>query len=561
MNAVVFPNASRCNFERLQININQNARSPLDQDPLEILHMHRALEALHTSKTAASAPKCKPGTRTKAIADLTNWARELLTDHDIWSSGKSVLWFRGPAGAGKTCIMREVARICRQDGLLAGDYFFSTRVPGLDDEAHFVATIVCHLIKVVPALVQPVQNTIRLNPAIFEQSLEFQMEELLSKHAPSIPLAQAPRIFVIDGFDECRDLNQRARLLHLIQSLVTPPLSFRVVLASRPEFDIRTAFNRPPLSPITTIVHLENYEASEEIHQYLSEEFARLRETHPAKQSIPSDWPGQSTLHALTVKSSGGYIYPSVVIKYIDNPRRHLAESLKHVLDASSTTSSEGPLAELDALYNTILNPPDTDIPLVKRLLHTVIEITRFPSEDLYWGHYLKDLTQKVLLAPNLDTFLCLAEGTTEMTLCDLHSVLSVTEDVERPFICFLHKSLEDYLCSPERGGNFYQSQAVTHSDILSVSIQNLEVWNRKLIDANANFQVIPYALRYSCEIWKILLIEKKCYLPSIQDFDLRIAWRCSAFAYVLSPLENEFNDLAGGYHDAIVGWITSSRR
>jgi hypothetical protein len=519
-------------------------------DPLDILHQHRALEASHTSNTAANAPKCKPGTRIRAIGDLTAWVKEHAADPS--SSVQPVLWLRGPAGSGKTCIMRKVAHICGQDGVWVGDYFFSTRVPGLDDAGPFVATIVSNLITVFPALGPPVRETIRLNPKIFEQSLEWQAGELISKHIASIP-PQIPRILVVDGFDECRDQKQRARLLRLLHSLVTPPHSFRVVMASRPELDIRTAFDLPPLKLITKIVHLEKYEVSGEIHQYLADEFTRIRKTHPAKQSIPSDWPGEATLHALTDKSSGIWAYPATVIKYVDNPRCHPVQLLGDVLGASSTTSSGRPFAELDALYEIILNPPDIDILLMKRLLHLTVEITRTGSEI---RSYTQPLSQRILSAPRLDEFLSLASGTTEMTFCDLHSVLSVTEDSNRPWIYFHHKSLEDYLCSPERAGDLYQSQADTHFDILTVCFHNLKLCNRKLASPNADFQDVDPILNYSCGALWLFLFEKKCFPPSVLDFDARIVWRCFAFAKWYPPDQDEFNDFVDSFHNAMVGWI-----
>jgi hypothetical protein len=325
-------------------------------------------------------------------------------------------------------------------------------------------------------------------------------------------------------------------------------------VASRPELDIRTAFELPPLKSITKILRLENYEASGEIYQYLSDEFARIRETHPAKQSIPSEWPGQPTLHALTDKSSGGYIYPSVIVKYVDNPRRHPVELLKHILNTSSTASSGRPFAELDAIYEIILNPPDVDILLMKRLLHIVIEVTRL-SSTLSIPVSADELTHHILSAPTLDEFLLIEPGTTEMTLCDLHSVLSVTEDVKRPYIYFHHKSLEDYLCSPERAGDLYQSQADTHSDVLTVCFHYMEHWNRKLVSPNAYFHSVDVALIYSCMAWQHFLTERICFPPSFLDFDARIVWRCFAFAGVPLSLV-AFDNFASVFHNAIVGWI-----
>ncbi|KAJ2919937.1 hypothetical protein MD484_g413, partial [Candolleomyces efflorescens] len=543
-----FTNAHDFNIQDAQFITHQTTfvQSPASiLEPLEVLHNHRALEASHISKTAASAPKCKPGTRVKAIADLTAWAKELASDPN--SSEHSMLWLRGPAGSGKTCIMREVTHNCLKDGLLAGDYFFSTRVPGLDDEAPFVATIVSHLITVMPAFTHTTRETIRNDPTIFEQSLEVQVEKLISRHISSIVSA---RIIVVDGFDECRDQKQRAHLLRLLYSLVTPPHSFRVIMASRPEYDIRTAFDRPPFKSITKILHLENYETSGEIYQYLSDEFTRICETHPAKQSIPSGWPGQDVLHTLTDKSSGIWVYPSTVIKYVDNPRRHPVQLLEHVLDASSTASSGRPFTELDSLYEIILNPPETDIPLMKRLLHVINQVTHFPL----WVRLGQDsaLVHQVLLAPNLDDFLFLEKGTTEMTLCDLHSVLSIAEG-ERPWIYFHHKSLQDYLCSSERAGKLYQRRVETHSDILTMCFRNLELWSHKLTAPNANFQTVDPILYYSCQVWKHLLTVEDCFPPSIRGFDARIAWRCFAFAQAFPPA-GDFAEFAAIFHDAVCG-------
>ena len=80
-------------------------------DPMQLLRDARAVEATHTSKTAAYAPKCRPGSRAKVTQDIMNW---ITTDSARISSAgtpTSILWFHGPAGGGKTCIMREVVAL------------------------------------------------------------------------------------------------------------------------------------------------------------------------------------------------------------------------------------------------------------------------------------------------------------------------------------------------------------------------------------------------------------------------------------------------------------------
>ncbi|KAJ2914704.1 hypothetical protein MD484_g5699, partial [Candolleomyces efflorescens] len=513
-NAAFFAGAHGFSIQNLQFNTHQTTitRSS-DLDPaLQILHKNRALEACHTSKTAANAAKCKEGTQVEVIKDITTWA------DDPDPPTKSILWLRGPAGGGKTCVMRAVASIYHGRGRLAGVYFFSTRVPGLDNGAPIIATFAWHLLEVIPALVEPVLQTIRSNPTIFDQSLEYQLEKLVSNQILSVPPEPPmPRLLVIDGFDECRDPQERAHLLRIIHSLVTPPHSFRVIMASRPEFDIRTAFDLPPLNSITKILRLEEYDISGEIYQHLSDEFDRIQKTHPAKQSIPVGWPGKDTLRTLTRTSSGIWTYPSTVIKYVDNPRRHPGELLKHVIDASSNASSRQPFAELDALYKIVLEPPDVDILLMKRLLHIVAEITRLSSQSFPWP-FIKCLFS----TSALDDFLSYEKGTTEITLCDLHSVLSVA-DSDPPYIHFYHKSLEDYLCSPERSGKLHQPRGDTQADIMTICAHHLQNWNSKLVDPNANLEKVDSNLSSSCYLWQILLVNEHCFPLSIWDFDTRI--------------------------------------
>lgn len=167
---------------------------------------------------------------------------------------------------------------------------------------------------------------------------------------------------------------------------------------------------------------------------------------------------------------------------------------------------------------------------------------------------HIHPLKGRILRAPQLDEFLCLVKGTVEITFCDLHSILSVTGDVERPWIYFHHKSLEDFLCSPERAGHLYQSQKDTYPDILTVCVQNMELWDRKLADSNADFHVVPDILLYSTGVWQLLFILKKFFPPSVLDFDTRIARRFLAFAGTVLlhiPVPDDFLD---SFHSAMVG-------
>jgi hypothetical protein len=223
---------------------------------------------------------------------------------------------------------------------------------------------------------------------------------------------------------------ERRNLLDILLSLATAsPHSFRIIIASRPEYDIRTTFDTHAFKLLTKITRLQDYDGTLDIRNYFCDEFARIRETHPAKEFIPLNWPVEEILNPLIGKASGIFVYPATIIKYIDNPRRNPVELLNHVLASSSTLTATNPFAELDALYTAILHPSDTDMPLLKRLLHCLME-TRHT--------YFVPLSTSFF-----DDLLSLSPGTTQIILCDMHAIVDVPTKADTG-LRFHHKSLED---------------------------------------------------------------------------------------------------------------------
>ncbi|KAJ3528851.1 hypothetical protein NMY22_g9244 [Coprinellus aureogranulatus] len=452
---------------------------PPSSDPLSTLHAARAVEATHTSKTASYAPKCKPGTRVKVTQDIVDWAVAVSVAASINPQARStsILWFQGPAGAGKTCIMREVASRLNKMGLLGATYFFSNRVEGLSAESPFVATVAHQLLNTIPGVRPLILRAIEDNLNIFGESIETQMEELILK--PLTEVSPPGAVLLVDGFDECA-IAERGHLLQVLHTLSTSTPFLFIIIASRPELDLRTAFSEHHFKAITHEVRLQDYDGNSDIRDYLCDEFCRIREWHPARKSIPESWPAEEVLETLVRKSSGNFIVSSTVMKYVDNPRRNPVVLLQEVMalfNSNSTPSDPNPLAPLDALYTMILHPAEGNYALMKRILHCIMGIKT---------------SRVLLLTAFLDELLFLEAGTTDMTLCDLHSIVSVPS---KNHISFHHASLCDFLTSRHRSLDLYQSNSETHLDIATLCADHLTRWSLQCeMDPEHSSTSIEYA-------------------------------------------------------------------
>ncbi|KAF9543595.1 hypothetical protein CPC08DRAFT_800674 [Agrocybe pediades] len=92
---------------------------------------------------------------------------------------------------------------------------------------------------------------------------------------------------------------------------------------------------------------------------------------------------------------------------------------------------------ELDALYRLIISKAE-DLPIVLDILAFPVLYAQFDPEDI-------------------EAILQLEQGSVEVMLADLHSIVTITYGDVR----FLHKSLEDFLSEPQRAGDLYRDLLV----------------------------------------------------------------------------------------------------
>ncbi|KAF9060939.1 hypothetical protein BDP27DRAFT_1187622, partial [Rhodocollybia butyracea] len=145
----------------------------------------------------------------------------------------------------------------------------------------------------------------------------------------------SPRVLIIDGLDECSGSGNQQRILSVIREAMQKyNLSLRILIASRPERSIKESIRSANFENICHWMPLDDtYQVSSEIRKYLQERFHEIRRRHSDLMiHVPRPWPISQQIEYLVEKASGQFIYPSTVLKYIDDSGAVPADRLNIVL-------------------------------------------------------------------------------------------------------------------------------------------------------------------------------------------------------------------------------------
>ncbi|KAF8993163.1 hypothetical protein BDQ17DRAFT_1253159, partial [Cyathus striatus] len=217
------------------------------------------------------APKCHPETRIAVIEDIMSW----VNAKDVQ---EKMMWMSGPAGAGKSSIAQAVAERCHEENKLVSSFFFShtaTRT-GRDDGTKLVLTIAYQMTASIPSAKKLVLDVIEENEAILTYTMEDQIKDLalmpLRKaiehcHQSCLPI---PHVVIIDDLDECNKPEIQSRIVKMIASvLLEPSVHLCFLITSRPELEIRAAFNKPLVRQFSKNMVLDNhYNAEKDIETF-----------------------------------------------------------------------------------------------------------------------------------------------------------------------------------------------------------------------------------------------------------------------------------------------------
>jgi len=417
-------------------------------EPFIILKGAVAHTAFHNSAARSDPPRCLPNTRIAVLNKIMDWLRR--RDSDTWDF--FIMWLTGAAGAGKSAIAQSFIELCVDlNDLVIASFFFGRSDGTRNHAGAFVATLAYQIYDSVPDVRPAILSVIDSDPFIFTRSLEYQFLELIAKPLNKFLSSGIPwgfrscRVIVIDGLEECLDREAQQRILWTISKAIREfnlPVLF--LIASRPEHDINVAFGSTEMTGIYARLYLdESYNPDDDIRIFLEHSFEDIKNNHPYNSYLPKLWPTPPVVESLVQRSSGQFIYPATVVRYV----RSIRHQPRHRLDVTMNLrppQGDLPFAQLDAIYCLILSTARD----IKQVLYAL-------------SVYSHGLVQNSSYF-NISQFMSLDdESDLDILFCDIQALVSVEiveghDGEEIKTLKVLHASLNDYLMDPTRSQEFF---------------------------------------------------------------------------------------------------------
>jgi hypothetical protein len=413
-----------------------------------------APNALHDSKYRFDPPKCDEDTRVEVTEELMGWMQDR-------ESPQRLLCMTGAAGSGKSALQQTVAEECSGLGILASTFFFSSTDTTRNTVSPLIPTIAYQLGSNNPAVREAISATVMKDPLIFEKSLKTQMNKLvvdpiihLSQATPNSELAAIPYAILIDGLDECADEQRQAELLSTIDHCLiqNEALPFRIFIASRPEWAIRSALE-PTGYLHQKAYHVQlsdQYDASADIRRVL---WRRLRDigrrSGDPRAQYPL-WPLEEDIDTLVANASGQFIYAATVIKFVSDRRSSPIDRLRAALTWTPDDRAQ-PFAALDLLYTNIVSAAKE-----------AYETTHPERDFLVLFSVLRRLTRGGYLPVSLmfQQITSLEDHAHRLLISDLRSLVTIYDD--HSGLHYYHKSFTDFLDNSSRSKTLFVPESRT---------------------------------------------------------------------------------------------------
>jgi len=434
---------------------------------------------------------CLSGTRTAFLDFIVNWVNNP-------GSERSLVLF-GQAGTGKSSIAHEIARRFNGMHRLTSSFIFLRKEQSKHEAYHFFTTLAHDLSDRYPSFKAALGRIVKGDSSLRVRTRDYPtlFESLILKPLEDLHII-GPILVVIDALDESGDTTSRNGLhTFLAKNLSKLPSNFRVLITSRPEDNIQSAFDGAPSARIKYMNDSQLAAGTDDdILTYL-------------QSLLPSD---EFEKHgvALARKAEGLFQWAAVAGGFILDPPKCFAFSKKacinHLLKLTTDREGHDPL---DGLYKEVLEGYITHrkarllFRSVVGQLITAFEPLSIRSLTTLRGHASND---------NDD-----ADSVITMLRC-LGSLFSNVNSPDGTLpIVPLHTSFRDFLTNEEKSGDFSIALQDAHYELAhscldlvlrdlkfnTCNIESSYLANKDIQGLEARVaEHLPPALLYACRFY-----------------------------------------------------------
>src|SRR6266702_4274468 len=381
---------------------------------------------------------CLTGTRTAFLDFIVNWVNDPISE-------RSLVLF-GQAGTGKSSIAHEIARRFDKMNRLTSSFIFLRKEQSEGEAYHLFTTLALDLSDRYPSFKAALGRVIKDNNSLRRRTRDYPtlFKSLILEPLKDLHIV-GPILVVIDALDESGDVIGGNGLHEfLAKNLSKLPSNFRVLITSRPEDGVESAFVG---APSVLIKYMDDLELAAKTHDDILA-FLRTR-LRSDELSIYCD--------ALATKAEGLFQWAAVTCGYILEPPEFFDFSrikcMEHLLKPTADHRRPDPL---DELYEEVLKGYFRHQG-AQRLFRSVMGQLIAAFEPLSIRSLIT-LRQHASIGDNTDP-----ESVRRMLRC-LSSLLSNvnSSDQNLPIIPF-HTSFRDFLTNEEKSGEFYVDLRHSH--------------------------------------------------------------------------------------------------
>jgi hypothetical protein len=399
--------------------------------------------------------------------------------------------------------------VCRKlevEKMLGAHFFCKRDDPDLRSPERALNTIVHRLASWYKpygrAVATAIENNVELPNASMEQRYSHLVEKLTQKIEDDNIRPEGFVIVVVDALDECELGGSRPKLLTYLQNLSRLVPWLKVVVTSRRDPDIVSAFEGASNLGVASI-DAHDYDASLDILAYTQERMSDI-----ARKKGHSEWP-VDRIHLLSERADGLFIWAETACKFIENGV-DIGARLDQIIRGTQSTKGSLPL---DLLYTAAIthsmgDDDEDNLRSVQRFLAAIVATaSRTP---------LSVVGLQKLLAGYIEP------SVIQNLVAGLSSVLYEDKSSDRTVRVY-HQSFADYVINEPRAKRYYLDPEVQNGVLaqrcleimvkeLRFNICGLETSHVRNCDVSGlEIRVkdsISEHLKYSCLHWSSHLVK-----------------------------------------------------